>query len=93
MRQLESFRKFAKIASRWRDFTERRRLAYTQLYDSGDWRIHYNQTDFQRRLREVVATAKRWDELALLYVSDPKSPTAAKPQNQPQNPPRQRPAA
>jgi hypothetical protein len=93
MRHLESFRNFGRIAWRWRDFAERRRLAYTHLYDSGDWKIHYNQTDFQRRLREVVATAKRLDELATAFVSDPTPAAAAKPQAAPQSPSRQRPAA
>jgi hypothetical protein len=84
MRHLESFRNFGRIARKWRDFTERRRLAYTQLYDSGDWTIHYNQTDFQQRLREVTATAKRMEELAIAVMSETTPPAAAKPQVQPQ---------
>jgi hypothetical protein len=109
MRHLESFRNFGRIARKWRDFTERRRLAYTQLYDSGDWKIHYNQTDFQQRLREVAATAKRMEELAIAVMSEDTPSAAAKPQVPPQvppqsppqgprqflpqSPPRQRPAA
>jgi hypothetical protein len=84
MRHLESFRNFGRIARKWRDFTERRRLAYTQLYDSGDWKIHYNQTDFQQRLREVTATAKRMEELAIAVMSETPPPAAAKPQVSPQ---------
>jgi hypothetical protein len=101
MRHLESFRNFGRIARKWRDFTERRRLAYTQLYDSGDWKIHYNHADFQQRLREVTATAKRMEELAIAVMSEATPPAAAKPQVPPQSPRqfppqvphRQRPAA
>jgi hypothetical protein len=81
MRQLESYRKFGKLAQRWRDFAERRRMAYTQLYDSGDWKIHYQQSAFQRRLREVVTSAKRWDDVAALYVGESKPPAGAKPES------------
>src|SRR3954452_5394398 len=101
MRHLESFRNFGRIARKWRDFTERRRLAYTQLYDSGDWKIHYNHADFQQRLREVTATAKRMEELAIAVMSEATPPAAAKPQVPPRGPGqfpagvphRQRPAA
>jgi hypothetical protein len=105
MRHLESFRKFGRIAWKWRDFTERRRLAYAHLYDSGDWKIHYNHADFQQRLREATATAKRMEELAIAVMSEDTPSAAAKPQVPPQSPPqgprqflpqsppRQRPAA
>jgi hypothetical protein len=89
MSQLESYRKFGKIAQQWRDFAEGRRMAYAQLYDSGGWKIHYSQSAFQRRLREVVASAKRWDDIAAAYADSSKSPASTKPEFQL----RQRPAA
>lgn len=46
-------------------------MAFTELFDSGEWVKHYTEADFRLRMREVAATAKRWDEIAAALPVEP----------------------
>jgi hypothetical protein len=64
MPEWETSRRLNQVAQRWREFAEQRRIAYAQLYESGDWKKHYAEDRFRLRMREVVSSAKRWNEIA-----------------------------
>jgi hypothetical protein len=60
-----------KTSERFNDFGQRlghlidqRRKAFTQLYESGNWKRYYSEDAFLRRLREVAATSEVWNEAA-----------------------------
>jgi hypothetical protein len=76
-------RKFGQTVRRWRDLAEHRREAFAELYDSGDWIKHYTEAAFRLRMREVIASAKRWDEIVAALPADP-ALTPGRPATQPQ---------
>ena len=55
---------FDAIARRWADLAERRMRDYVDLYNSGRWAHYYTKQTFALRMRDVVAGAKAWRELA-----------------------------
>ncbi|MBV8791410.1 MAG: TIGR03809 family protein [Pseudolabrys sp.] len=52
------------IAQRWSDLAERRRAHFIELFKSGRWKHYYSEQEFLDRLREAVACAENWKELA-----------------------------
>jgi uncharacterized repeat protein (TIGR03809 family) len=54
---------FVAIAQRWRDFAERRRADFTELYESGRWPRYYSEERLLERMREVVQSAERWTQI------------------------------
>ncbi len=59
-----NFPSFDAIARRWADLAERRMRDYVDLYNSGRWERYYTKQTFAARMRDVVASAKAWRELA-----------------------------
>jgi hypothetical protein len=55
---------FDAIACRWADLADRRLRDYVDLYNSGRWTHYYTKQAFALRMRDVVANAKTWRELA-----------------------------
>jgi uncharacterized repeat protein (TIGR03809 family) len=51
-------------ALKWRDLAERRRAHFVDLYKSGRWRHYYTDEQFVVRMREAIAAANRWAEIA-----------------------------
>jgi uncharacterized repeat protein (TIGR03809 family) len=54
----------AELTERWRSLAARRKAYFVHLYDSGRWRLYYNQETFMAAMREVVAVAQAWEDLA-----------------------------
>jgi uncharacterized repeat protein (TIGR03809 family) len=52
------------VAQKWRDLAERRRDHYAALYDSGRWKRYSSEAELLERMREVVALAETWAEIA-----------------------------
>jgi uncharacterized repeat protein (TIGR03809 family) len=53
-----------RAARKWRALAERRRAHFVELYRSGRWRHYYTEAEFVARMRQAVAVADRWAELA-----------------------------
>ena len=51
-------------ALKWRDLAERRRAHFVDLYKSGRWKHYYTDEQFVVRMREAIAAANRWAEIA-----------------------------
>lgn len=51
------------LVSRWRDLAEQRLEHLIELYQSGRWQKYYNETDFLKQIREVVAAVEAWKQL------------------------------
>jgi len=64
MPEWETSRRLSQIAQRWRQFAERRHLAFVELYESGDWKKHYSEDEFRLRIHEAAFNAKRWNAIA-----------------------------
>ena len=62
----QAFREFDDIALEWRALAERRRTYFTELYDSGRWKLYYTKEQYVVRVREVVSTAAAWARIAPL---------------------------
>jgi uncharacterized repeat protein (TIGR03809 family) len=54
----------AKAALKWRDLAERRRAHFVDLYESGRWKHYYTDQEFLVGMREAIAAARRWAEIA-----------------------------
>ena len=52
------------IARKWRDLANRRLAHFTELYRSGRWTHYYTKEGLTLRMREVIAAAKVWSDLA-----------------------------
>ena len=52
------------LSRQWSDLAERRRAYYVELYDSGRWRHYFDEAELLARMRDVVAAAQAWRELA-----------------------------
>lgn len=55
---------FDAIVRKWSDLAERRQAYFIELYQSGRWTHYYTQRTFALRMRDVLANAKTWRELA-----------------------------
>jgi len=63
----EAYRKLGAIAQRWRDLAERRRVHFTELYESGRWKKYYGEDRLLLRMKEVVATADGWATISACF--------------------------
>jgi hypothetical protein len=85
MSDWETSRRLNQVAQRWRQLAEQRRVAFVKLYDSGDWKRSYTEADFRLRMREVVASAKRWNEIAASSTKEPAAPATAEADSKPRH--------
>ena len=54
----------ANAALKWRDLAERRCAHFVELYLSGRWKHYYTDQEFADGMREALALANRWAEIA-----------------------------
>jgi uncharacterized repeat protein (TIGR03809 family) len=52
------------VSVRWRMLAERRLKYLLELYESGRWKIYYNEPEFLKIVREAHAALKAWENLA-----------------------------
>ena len=64
MTETPASRRFAEIAQKWRDLVDRRCAQLVMLHHTGDWKRFYGETQFLRLMREAIALAETWSELA-----------------------------
>ena len=57
-------RRLDQIAQRWAQLAEQRRVAFTELYESGNWKKYYTEDEIRLRMWEVAKHAERWNEIA-----------------------------
>jgi hypothetical protein len=67
----ETSRRLNQIARRWRQFAEQRCVAYAELHETGNWKKNYAEDEFRLRMREVVNSAKRWNEIVAGFADEP----------------------
>ena len=53
-----------RIALKWRNLAEQRRDHHFELYRSGRWKHYYTEEQFLDEMRQAVALAERWVEIA-----------------------------
>ena len=51
-------------ARKWRDLAERRRAHFADLYRTGRWKHYYTDEQFALCMRQAIAAAERWAEIA-----------------------------
>ena len=51
-------------ARKWRAFAERRQAHFVDLYKTGRWKHYYTDEQFVARMREAIAAAERWAQIA-----------------------------
>jgi hypothetical protein len=51
-------------AQKWRDFADTRRDHYLDIYRSGRWSALYTEEQFILLMRDVLAGADRWADIA-----------------------------
>ena len=61
---LQATRKWERIALKWRNLAEQRRDHHVDLYKSGRWKHYYTDEEFLTEMRQAVALAERWAEIA-----------------------------
>lgn len=62
---------YAELTEKWRSLAARRRAYFVHLYESGRWRLYYSEEAFIVAIREVVAVAQAWDDLAYRNAAPP----------------------
>lgn len=56
---------FDRLARRWHDLADRRLAHFTELYQSGRWRLYYStEQQFALQMLDVIRAAKAWAQLA-----------------------------
>jgi uncharacterized repeat protein (TIGR03809 family) len=60
MTEQPAFREIGKLAERWHELAERRRDHFAELYESGRWRLYYEEDVFRAQVREVARICDRW---------------------------------
>ena len=55
-----ALRNFGKIAEKWRDLAEKRRVDFAELYRSERWQRYYDQDTLLAQTREVAEICDRW---------------------------------
>jgi hypothetical protein len=70
-------RRLDQIAQRWAQLAEQRRVAFTELYESGNWKKYYTKDEIRLRIWEVAKDAERWSEIAASSPNEPGAPAAA----------------
>ena len=63
-RMLPASRNWERIALKWRNIAEQRRDHHLDLYKSGRWKHYYTDEEFLIEMRQAVAIAERWAEIA-----------------------------
>jgi hypothetical protein len=84
-----AFRRFARIAQKWRNLVELRCAQFIELHKSGGWKHHYNEAQFLALMREAIDLAETWSRLA----PRPEDSAATADKAQPEASPRRRTAA
>jgi uncharacterized repeat protein (TIGR03809 family) len=51
-------------ARKWRALAERRQAHFVDLYKTGRWKHYYTDEQFLLRMREAIAAAERWAQIA-----------------------------
>jgi len=51
-------------ARKWRNLAERRQAHFIDLYRTGRWKHYYTGAEFVVCMRESIAAAERWAEIA-----------------------------
>jgi uncharacterized repeat protein (TIGR03809 family) len=64
MTEAPAFRRFARIAQRWRNLIERRCAHFIELHRTGAWKFNYTEAQFLQAMREAVVMAETWARLA-----------------------------
>jgi glycine/D-amino acid oxidase-like deaminating enzyme len=64
MTEAPAFRRFARIAQKWRHLVERRCSQFIELHRTGGWKCHYTEAQFLLLMREAVAMAETWARIA-----------------------------
>ena len=60
-----AFRRFDRIAAKWRDFAEKRRQYFVELHRSGRWKYYYDSEDgIVLRVQEAAMLVEVWAVLA-----------------------------
>ncbi len=67
-------RPYDSIARRWCDLAVRRRAHFLELYDSGRWKLYYDEEQFLARMREAVASVEIWAQLAAKQAAIARQP-------------------
>jgi uncharacterized repeat protein (TIGR03809 family) len=52
------------VVVRWRMLAERRLKYLIELYESGRWKLYYNEPEFLKIVREAHTALKAWEALA-----------------------------
>ena len=79
---LEASRKWERTALKWRALADRRRADLHDLYRSERWRQYYTDEEFLNAMRDAIAIAERWAQIAPLpeereAAVEPEQPVAA----------------
>ena len=53
----------AEITQKWRDLAEKRRAHLVELFDSGRWKLYYNEEQLVARTREAIRLVETWEQL------------------------------
>jgi hypothetical protein len=64
MSERPALRQLDKTAQKWCALAEKRRAYFTELYRSGRWKLYYSEDELIARIRDVVADAERWEQIA-----------------------------
>jgi uncharacterized repeat protein (TIGR03809 family) len=51
---------FSDVTRKWLSLAERRKAHLVELYESGRWRLYYNEAEFISRLREAIREIELW---------------------------------
>jgi uncharacterized repeat protein (TIGR03809 family) len=52
------------VVARWRMLAERRLNHLVELYESGRWKIYYEEPEFLKAIQESRVALKTWEQLA-----------------------------
>ena len=52
------------VVTRWRALAERRLNYLMELYESGRWKVYYQEPDFLKAIQEARLALKTWEQLA-----------------------------
>lgn len=52
------------VVTRWRMLAERRLNYLVELYETGRWKVYYQEPEFLKVIQEARAALKTWEQLA-----------------------------
>jgi len=64
MTQRQYTNALAEVSLKWRDLAERRRAHLVELYDTGRWKLYYEDDQFLNEMRAAIMIAHRWARIA-----------------------------